>query len=50
MTAKRFRHLPIIDRGQLIGVISIGDVVKAQLEKYQGEVDTLQTQIAEDQG
>ena len=50
MTGKRFRHLPIIDRGQLIGVISIGDVVKAQLEKYQGEVDTLQTQIAEDQG
>jgi len=47
MTAKHFRHLPIVDRGRLIGVISIGDVVKAQLDKYQGEVDTLQTQIIE---
>ena len=50
MTAKRFRHLPIMDRRQLIGVISIGDVVKAQLDKYQGEVDTLQTQIIEGEG
>lgn len=50
MTAGHFRHLPIMDRGQLIGVISIGDVVKAQLDKYQGEIDTLQTQIIEGQG
>ena len=49
MTAKRFRHLPIVDGERLIGVISIGDVVKAQLDKYQGEVDTLQTQIIEGQ-
>ncbi len=49
MTAKRFRHLPIMDRERLIGVISIGDVVKAQLDKYQGEVDTLQAQIIEGQ-
>ena len=49
MTAKRFRHLPIVDRERLIGIISIGDVVKAQLDKYQGEVDTLQTQIIEGQ-
>ena len=49
MTAKRFRHLPIMDGERLIGVISIGDVVKAQLDKYQGEVETLQTQIIEGQ-
>ena len=49
MTAKHFRHLPIMDRERLIGVISIGDVVKAQLDKYQGEVDTLQAQVIEDQ-
>ena len=49
MTAKGFRHLPIMDLERLIGVISIGDVVKAQLDKYQGEVDTLQTQVIEDQ-
>ena len=49
MIAGHFRHLPIIDQERLIGVISIGDVVKAQLDKYQGEVDTLQTQIMEGQ-
>ena len=49
MTARHFRHLPIMDRERLIGIISIGDVVKAQLDKYQGEVDTLQAQVIEDQ-
>ena len=49
MTARRFRHMPIMDQDRLIGVISIGDVVKAQLDKYQGEVDTLQAQVIEDQ-
>ena len=49
MTASTFRHLPIMDREQLIGVLSIRDVVKAQLDKWQGEVDTLQTQIIEGQ-
>jgi CBS domain-containing protein len=46
MTNKRFRHLPIIDRGNLIGIVSIGDLVKAQLEEYEGEIDTLQSQLA----
>ncbi len=48
MTEKRFRHLPIIDRGKLVGIISIGDVVKAQRDQYQGEIDTLQTQMIAD--
>jgi CBS domain-containing protein len=30
LTEKRIRHLPIVDEGQLIGIVSIGDVVKAQ--------------------
>jgi CBS domain-containing protein len=47
MTQKRFRHLPILDRGKLIGIVSIGDMVKAQLDEYQGEIDTLETQILE---
>ncbi len=46
MTEKRFRHLPILDEGRLVGIISIGDVVKATLDQYQGEIDTLQTQIS----
>jgi CBS domain-containing protein len=49
MTEKRIRHLPIVERGQLVGIISIGDVLKAQRDQYKGEVDTLQTQILGEQ-
>jgi len=45
MTVKRFRHLPILDEGELIGIVSIGDVVKAQLDEYQGEIETLHTRV-----
>ena len=45
MTEKRFRHLPIVDRGKLVGIVSIGDVVKAQRDQYKGEIDTLTHQI-----
>jgi CBS domain-containing protein len=47
MTEHRIRHLPIVEKGKLVGIVSIGDVVKAQRDAYEGEVDTLQTQIAE---
>jgi CBS domain-containing protein len=45
MLERRFRHLPIVDEGRLIGMISIGDVLKTQRDAYRGEVDTLETQI-----
>ena len=45
MTEKRFRHLPIVEGGRLIGIISIGDILKAQRDTYRGEIDTLETQI-----
>ncbi len=45
MLEKRFRHLPIMDEGELIGIISIGDVLKIQRDAYRGEVDTLETRI-----
>jgi CBS domain-containing protein len=48
MTQKRFRHLPVVDQGKLVGIVSIGDMVKAQLDEYQGELDTLETQIVSD--
>ena len=45
MTDRRFRHLPIMEQGKLAGIISLGDVVKALLDEYEGEIDTLQTQL-----
>ena len=45
MTVRRFRHLPVMDHGELVGIISIGDVVKAQLDEYEGEIETLQTRV-----
>ena len=49
MTEKRIRHLPILDQGKLVGIVSIGDVVKIQRDLYKGEVDTLQTQLLADE-
>jgi len=45
MTFKRFRHLPVLDKGKLVGIVSIGDIVKAQLGELRGEIETLETQI-----
>jgi CBS domain-containing protein len=46
MTERRIRHLPIVDEvGKVIGMISIGDVMKAQRDAYRGEIDTLELQI-----
>jgi CBS domain-containing protein len=45
MTVQRFRHLPVMDHHELVGIISIGDVVKAQLDEYEGEIETLQTRV-----
>ena len=45
MTERRFRHLPVVEEGTLLGMISIGDVLKAQRDYYHGQIDTLETQI-----
>lgn len=47
MTMHRFRHVPITENGTLIGIVSIGDLVKAQLDAYRGDIHTLQTQLME---
>ncbi len=46
MTEGRFRHLPIVQRGQLVGLVSIGDVVKARLMQQEHEVDSLRAYVA----
>ncbi len=45
MTEKRFRHLPIVEDGRLIGIISIGDILKTQRDQYRGEISTLEAQM-----
>jgi CBS domain-containing protein len=49
MTERRFRHLPIVEGRRVIGMVSIGDVLKVQRDAYQGQIDTLETQILADQ-
>lgn len=48
MEVKRIRHLPIVDKGQLVGIISIGDVLKAQRNAFRGEASTLEIQLTAD--
>lgn len=45
MTHGRFRHLPVVRRGELLGLVSIGDVVKARLEDIKHEADALRAYI-----
>ncbi len=47
MIDKRFRHVPVVDEGNLVGIISIGDVLKTQLELYKGQIETLQISVTE---
>ncbi len=45
MTSRRFRHVPVVDGGRLVGIMSIGDVVKRRLEDLQIERDHLASYI-----
>ncbi|MFO1097119.1 MAG: CBS domain-containing protein [Xanthobacteraceae bacterium] len=45
MTDGKFRHLPIVEDGRLIGIVSIGDVVRYRLEELEQESDTLREHI-----
>ena len=46
MTDKHIRHLPVIDGEQVVGVISIGDLVKETIEEQKQEISLLQQYIA----
>jgi CBS domain-containing protein len=45
MTIGRFRHLPVVQQGKLIGIVSIGDVVKSRVEEIDQEAKTLREYI-----
>jgi CBS domain-containing protein len=45
MTNRRIRHLPVVESGRLIGVVSIGDLVKARIERIESEAAAMRDYI-----
>ena len=45
MTERRFRHMPVLEEGKLIGIVTLGDAVKAQLSKVSMEKSALEGMI-----
>lgn len=45
MTTKRVRHIPVVDNNRLIGIVSIGDIVKQRMEELETEQRALQDYI-----
>lgn len=46
MTVRRFRHAPVVENGELVGVVSIGDVVKHHLAEVEMQVSAMQGYLA----
>jgi CBS domain-containing protein len=46
MTAHRFRHLPVVERGRLVGLVSIGDVVRMRIAEAEMEAAAMREYIA----
>lgn len=46
MTTRRFRHLPVVDAGELVGIVSIGDLVKCRIDEACREAAALKEYIA----
>jgi CBS domain-containing protein len=45
MTQRRMRHLPVVESGEIRGIVSIGDLVKHRIERIEAEAEALRTYI-----
>ena len=45
MTQRRIRHLPVVEGGRLVGIVSIGDLVKYRMERIEAEADAMRAYI-----
>lgn len=45
MTQRRIRHLPVVDNGEIRGLVSIGDLVKHRMERIEAEADAMREYI-----
>jgi CBS domain-containing protein len=45
MTRRRIRHLPVVDRGAMVGFVSIGDLVKYRIERIESEAEAMRIYI-----
>ena len=45
MTQRRMRHLPVVEAGEIRGIVSIGDLVKYRIERIEAEAEALRTYI-----
>ena len=48
MTAKRFRHIPVVEEGKVIGIVTIGDMVKSIVTQHEKTIKQLESYIAGD--
>jgi CBS domain-containing protein len=47
MTERRIRHMPVVEDGQLVGIVSIGDVVKSRIQQLESDREQLESYIAQ---
>jgi CBS domain-containing protein len=47
MTERRIRHMPVVTGGKLVGIVSIGDVVKSRIEQLESDREQLESYIAQ---
>jgi CBS domain-containing protein len=45
ITKRRIRHLPVVERGEIRGIVSIGDLVKFRMERIEAEAEAMRTYI-----